>query len=428
MIAPRCSAVVALLLALGACQGTPEATPPLPAIELDARLVTDARRRAEAAVLRRDNQERGFACGYDEAWESALVDARDAAPARWRDAVFGSVFTLGWIAFALGLLGVVLLALLLPRLRKGDPDDDDDDSAHGVLALLRRSLARSLSAFARLLRVELFDRAAAEARTGAIDEGREAARLLAAATASVTALGEPGAPHAAELASALSVWRDDVAALASRLEAHAALAPRLDPPRLLPRLVKTRRAAQQLRLELLRAELAGSRPDDAAWTTWRQLAEGRPVLPIDRVREARRGPMPPWTRPVGWAGVAGLALAVPMSAAWTAAGAFPLFFALLFALASLGATLTARVLLFRAGRLPLLPGFADRIARTLTWLALVATALVIASSMTASESGLDLGDPPPVERPAELRAPDLPLILPAAVPTDAPSPPPTTPR
>ena len=425
-LAPRCfrfalAATLCGALALGACGSTPP--PPPSSLFVDPTAAAEAKQRAEADALVLENQQRGWECGYGEAWERSLMVAREQTPLRWRSTTLGAVLTVGLFAFAIGLVGLLLLALLLPRLRRGSAGDEDDDRpSHGVLAFFRTAATRALDGLARLLRVEIFDRHAADARVSASHEARDARRIIAAVTVSVQAVSSEGSARGGELVQALAEWSADLAALSEHLEGHGPWAPRLDPGPLVGRLVKTRRAAQQLRLECARAEIAGTVPDDAAWATWRQLVDGRPNLPLGRsarVRDARRGPLPTWVRPTGWAGVAALALAIPLSAAWTAAGAFPLFFVLLFCLGGLGATFAARIWLFRHGRRPLLPGLADRIARTLTWMALLTTLLVVASSMTASESGLDLGDPPPVERPAEQQVPPLPTALGTVAPEPA---------
>lgn len=421
--ASRLPLVVALLATLGCAACTSDTpTPPAALPAIDPKVAIEERQRAAEDALRRDNEKRGWECGYNEAWEAALVDARDAAPLRWRSTTFGAVLTVGLIAFAIGIVGLLLLALLLPRLRPHGPGaaEDDDAPRHGFVAFLRAGLTRALDGLARLLRVEVFDRHAADQRLSAIHDARDAQRLIAATVGSVKAVSAQDASRSSELVAALEGWSADLELLAERLEAHGPWAPRVEPGPLVGRLVKTRRAAQQLRLECARAEIAGANPDDATWATWRQLVEGRPTLPVDRSKEARRGPLPNWVRPTGWAGVAALAVAVPTSAAWTAAGAFPLFFVLLFSFGGLGATFAARIWLFQHGRRALLPGLADRIARTLTWVALLTTLLVSASSMTATESGLDLGDPPPVERPAELSVPPLPLVLGTLAPEPAP--------
>jgi hypothetical protein len=425
--APSLVAALLLTLACAACGGdTPAPSAALPA--LDPKIALEAQQRAAAAALRRENEERGWECGYNEAWEVALVDARDAAPLRWRSTTFGAVLTVGLVAFAVGVVGLLLLALLLPRLRPHGRGaaEDDDEPRHGLLAFLRAGMTRILDGLGRLLRVEIFDRHAADQRLSAIHDARDAERLITATISSVKAVAdEADSGRSSELVTALEDWRADLDLLAERLEAHGPWAPRVEPAPLVGRMVKSRRAAQQLRLECARAELAGAHPDDATWATWRQLVEGRPALPVDRSKEARRGPLPSWVRPTGWAGVAALAVAVPTSAAWTAAGAFPLFFVLLFSFGGLGATFAARIWLFQHGRRALLPGLADRVARTLTWMALLTTVLVTASSMTATESGLDLGDPPPVERPAELGIPPLPLILGTPAPASKAPPAPT---
>jgi len=447
-------AALSLFVALATAPAcTPEPPPPAEptapsSLLIDSETLANAHRRAATEALRRDNIERGWRCGYGEAWEAALVDARDKAPLRWRSTTFGAVLTVGLVAFAIGIVGLLLLALVLPRLRPRSVVDDDEEPKHGFVAFVKATFTRFLNGLARLLRVEVFDRHAADQRLTAIHEARDARRLLTATRASVTALAVEGSTRAAELVEAIDDWRADLAVLTERLEAHGPWAARVEVAPLVARLVKTRRTAQQLRLECTRAELTaklepaqrepgpddaeppddedvpaedevaarktvakGPRPDDTTWATWRQLVDGRPTLPVDRAKDARRGPLPSWVRPTGWAGIAALALAVPMSAAWTAAGAFPLFFVLLFSLGGLGATFAARIWLFQHGRRPLLPGLADRIARTLTWVALLTTLLVGASSMTATESGLDLGDPPPVELPAERVTPPLPPML-----------------
>lgn len=440
-------AAVVLSLALvsaGVLTGCDSDPPPpreaLPRLTLDPDRIAAAKRRADKAILVRENEQRGWQCGYDEAWDAAIFEARVDTPARWRASAVGSALGTSLILLLIVFAGVAVLALVLPRLKRAPAGDarpadertgadaagavraDDQGAApdpEGVVGVARAVGHRALAALSRALRVDYLDRAAAAARAEAIVACRDIARRLEATRDSVEDLATETTAGASALSDAFGSWLDEVTSVHDALVAHRRFAAALDPARVLPRLERTRRVAVELRREAVLAELSATGPDAATWTRWAERVADRPELPVI---SNRKRDVSSWVRPTGWAGLAGLALGVPMCAAWMAAGAFPLFFALLFCVGSLGALLVARIALFQAGRLPLLPGVADRVARVMTWLGALTTLFVVASSATTAESGLDLGDPPPIEKPAGLVPPPLPLKLPPAI-LDSPRPP-----
>jgi len=197
------------------------------------------------------------------------------------------------------------------------------------------------------------------------------------------------------------------------------LPPELLPDHLAPRLEVTLRAARDLRIAAERGLIQHA--GEALWVGLARDLTDRPETPRDRVASVHAA-LAPWVRVVGHAGIGAMVLALPMLAAWMAAGAFPLFFALLFGLGALGAVLVARVHLHRAGHLPLLPGFADRVVSWLTAVLALTLLVTMLSSWMSTESGLDLGDAPPVAMP-DPKLLTAPRLFPETKPaTDKPSP------
>lgn len=400
--------------------GPPDGAVPsfIPLLELDPGLEAEIRLKAEESALRHENTTLGWRCGYQKSWLAVLDDARDKAPLRWRAHTVSAVLVMGLVCFGLGLIGTFLLAYLLPRLRRRQRPRRDDD-ANGWLAFFRDGLRRFLATLGRVLRVDYFDRSAARTRAEAIHEARDAERMLRGAKAALAKIPDAPPERVRLLTDAIGAWRDDVASVRYALEGSGAFSADVSPNRSATRLAAARKAAARLYKALLRHGVLGRTPDGGRWDLWQQLVEERPTLPYSAARRAKERPLERWVRPVGWIGVFGMSIALPMLAAWTAAGAFPLFFALLFALVSIGAVLTARVHLFQAGGAALLPGLADRLAGWLTALTVAVTVLVALSAMATAESGLDLGDPPPVDLPTELQQTPPPAAA-ADAPPDAP--------
>lgn len=421
--------------------------PPIPGLfVIDFEAAGQARERREATLAQ---LQAGFQCGWHATWMERVREAREAAPPAFRSAAMGRAF--GWAAFFLagGALGVLFLAWFLPRLRRrpkatASPAASDAEPAHLSWPAYFKDLgARSVRRVGRALRVEQFDPLLASLRQRAIElchdaerqlaVARDAAERLAAGKATpADAPAEAPAPapgsdeqRTAELALGLTTWRTDLASLRRRLEGAGTLPHELAADRITPRLEVHLRHARDLRLLLERhlVALTLATPGRMSWHHILPLAEGelaeRPKTPRERAAASAIA-LAPWVRRMGFLGLALTALALPMLAGWMAAGAFPLFFTLLFALGALGLTVVTRVHLHRAGALPLLPGFADRVARWLTNLLALALLVTLISSWMSTESGLDMGDPPPVAVP-DPKLLEAPLLGPAA-PRDLPTP------
>jgi len=406
------------LLTPASCDGGEEvALEPLLIPTLDPQLAEDARLRADERLLRRENRDRGWQCGYTQALRQVIEDATSNAPARWRSKTMSAVWVLGLVVFLVGLVGVLAAAFLLPRLRRRRRARDDDDDDSGWLAFFTEGFARLSARFERVFRFDNFDREGAKARVTALQECRETERYLRAAAESLRDVeaddGEERVARASALAEHLDTWCGDVAALRQRLAEETPGVPATAPETVLESLVSGRRAALGLCADIDRRKALGPLDDPTRWALWDLVATQRPVLPTAR-RPQVTAPLQPWVRPVGWAGLGGMVLSLPMVAAWTAAGGFPLFLGLLLAIASIGATLTARFHLFQAGRRVLLRGLADRVAGWLTWVTVITALLVMASAMTTAESGFNLGEPPPIEAPSHL------LGAPPPAPSDLP--------
>jgi len=454
------------------------------AFVIDFEAAGEARERKESAQAQ---LQAGFQCGWHATWMERVRVARESGPPAFRSAALGRAF--GWAGFflAAGALGVLFLAWFLPRLRRrprpsradtttarhvppgpradsnvargatpgeGDPLPDGDPAHLSWSAYFKDLGVRALRRVGRALRVEQFDPLLASLRQRAIELCHDAERQLGVALDAADRLARrpsqpgPAAPETpptstdpapgtdvqrtAELSLGLTTWRTDLASLRRRLEGAGALPHELAADRIAPRLEVHLRHARDLRLLLERhlVALTLASPGRLSWhhilpLAERELAE-RPETPRERALPTKIA-LAPWVRRLGFLGLGLTALALPMLAGWMAAGAFPLFFALLFALGALGSTIVTRVHLHRAGALPLLPGFADKIARWLTNLLALALLVTIFSSWMSTESGLDLGDPPPVAVP-DPRLLEAPLLDPTAPrPTSPPGLPATSP-
>jgi len=437
-IAPRAQRFMAIALSLAvlACESTPASEPAPPVVEfklptLDFEAVATERQTREASQAQ---VQRGLQCGWRGGWMSVLRDSRHDAPAAFRSKAVGSAFGWGGVLFLIGLTGTLALAWVLPRMRRRAAARAPKDATPQSWASYFKGLVgRFLSRLGRALRVEHFDPLLANERQRMVETCRDAERQLAVAHLAVTQLGSPtdptGAPNGTQstaLGEQISAWRGEVMALRRRLEGPTHLPPELSPDRIAPRLAVVLRAARDLRIACERAVISGP-AHESTWLTLERELKERPETPRDRATSPHAD-LAPWVRTVGFAGLGGLTFALPMLACWMAAGAFPLFFALLFGLGALGAVLLARVHLHRAGRLPLLPGFADRVASWLTAVLALTLLATIVSSWMSADGGLDMGDAPPVAMPdprlleAPRLFPDVPSPSPAPTPAPAPAP------
>ncbi|MCC6620787.1 MAG: hypothetical protein IT385_06010 [Deltaproteobacteria bacterium] len=447
----RWPAIALVALALAACDaGAPTDAPPgaTPGATTSAGAgggidFSALQAQARLTIASRLLVERGFQCGWHAGWMRTVKDARHIDPGAFRSRAVGGAFGFGLVMLVAGVTATMFLAWLLPRLARrkkkvvdapGGLIGGQAGSPPGWYGYFKELGVRFLQRLGRLLHVELFDPVLASQRTQSIHTARDVERQLAVAIDAVTRMSPhpsppappappvaDDAPHAApapdtstdtstagEVRFTLEGWRAEVQALRKKLEAPGGLPRELSADVLTPRLDNIQRMARDVRVGLERALVGGGgRPlEEGAWRVWRERLAQRPKTPHEQAPSAA---LPPWVRPVGLGGLAAVSLAVPLMALWMAAGAFPLFFAFLLAAGGLGAVLVARVHLHRAGRLPLLPGFADRVARWLTSVGTLAFVLMVLSSWMSSESGLDLGDPPPVPvpDPVTLQAPAL---------------------
>lgn len=439
-----CLAIFCASLALSFACG--ESAPPTPSappvIELPKpeELIRIARQ-AERESFMRTQVQRGYMCGWHSAWMRALDQARGVTPAQFRSDAMSSAFGWGVITLAIGFGGVFVLAWVLPRLRRRPKRPTPEPEGQGTWPDYFKGLfLRALQRLGQALRVEQFDPLLASERQRAIESCRDTERQLGVCLERLGPISAERPERAAAFAQAVETWRGEVMMLRRRLEGPGSLPRELAPDRIGPRVEVTLRAARDLRLRIERLatlKLLGSTPEaplavDTRWAGLEHELAERPETPRDR-HEVLSAELPGWVRLTGYLGLAGVGLGLPMMAAWMAAGAFPLFFVLLFVMGGLGATLLARVHLHRAGRLPLLPGFADRVASWLSGVAAVALVVVIGSSWMSAQSGLDMGDPPPValHDPSLAEAPMLwpdvslhprPLDLPAETPPTPPTP------
>ena len=440
---------------IAACEALPggesgEETAPvaLPTRPEDALSILDPSRLATESrtlMATRGALDTGFRCGWHLAWTDAIRAGRSERPAAFRSDTMGAVFTLALVLLVAGLVGTLALAWVLPRLRRRGPRPAqpvaDETRVQSWLHYFRDLARRLIAALARALRVDQLDRSIMDQRIHALLACRQAERELARAAHAVerlhpasiptppapsadanSASAGPEAPAPApaaaadaaptaarlppdELRQGLLDWGAELAALRRRLAATSPLPRELAPDLLVARLDLSQRRARDLRVTLERLLATSAAP---AWNALVKEVALHPETPREAV-PLRPLPLAPWVKPAGLIGLTALTLGLFMVAGWTAAGAFPLFFALVFSLGGLAAVVTARVHLHRAGRQPLLPGFADRVGSWLTSLSALALAVLVVSSWLSAESGLDMGDPPPVPvpDPVTLTAPSL---------------------
>lgn len=439
-------ASLAVLSACGESAPPPPKAPPVIELPKPEELIRLARK-AEQESFMRTQVQRGYMCGWHTGWMRALDEARRVTPSRFRSDAMGSAFGWGVITLAIGFGGVFVLAWVLPRLRRRPKRPTPEPEGKATWPDYFKGLfLRMLQRVGQALRVEQFDPLLASERQRAIESCRDTERQLGVSLERLGPISAERPERAAAFAQSVETWRSEVMLLRRRLEGPGTLPRELAPDRIGPRIEVTLRAARDLRLRIERLatlKLLGSTQEaptviDTRWAGLEHELADRPETPRDR-HEVLSAELPGWVRLTGYLGLCGVGLGLPMMAAWMAAGAFPLFFVLLFVMGGLGATLLARIHLHRAGRLPLLPGFADRVASWLTGVAALALVVVIGSSWMSAESGLDMGDPPPValHDPALAEAPLLwpdvslhprPLDLPSVTPTPEPAPgPPATP-
>jgi hypothetical protein len=375
--------------------------------------------------LARVQLQRGYQCGWQQGYTGQVAAARKDGPARFRSDALGTAYAWGVIFLVMGFLGTFGLAWLLPRLRRRPKPPTRERTTPPTWSRWFIDLSvQFLKRIGRLLRVESFDPTLANERQRCGELLHESERQLDIALHSLKSLAAERPERGAVLLTRLSATLESLRALRRRLEGPGTLPTDLTPDHLAPRIERTSQALRDFRLRLERLAIerrltpaepapaaapAQTSPDaapsptpkdaiiDARWSGLEAELGNLPELP-----DERRGPdvaLAPWVRKVGIIGLIALTLSLPMLSAWMTAGAFPLFFAFLFAFGGLSATVLARVHLHRAGHLPLLQGFSDRIARWLTGVTALALAVTMVSSWMSTESGLDLGDPPPVPMP-----------------------------
>lgn len=402
------------------CNGkSPEA--PLPEAQADP-LGDAVQAFAKAQVeLARAQVQHGFQCGWHEAFLDAVRRGRTEAPSAFRRDAMGTAFGWGLVFLFLGFFGTFGLAWLLPRFRrraKPAPRATPPSWPRWFLDVVVHFVKR----LGRLLRVDQFDPTFATERQRCAELLRESERQLDVSLHALKVIAVDRPERGAALLTRLSSKRDALVALRRQVDGPGTLPAELSPDHIAPRLDVISRGLRDLRLHLERLaidrRLDASRPAPSDAATHQAMLDARFTgleRELDEVGDLPHANLPTevalpgWVRRVGLLGFIALTLSLPMLAAWMAAGAFPLFFAFLFAFGGLTATLLARIHLHRAGRLPLFPGFSDRVARWLTAVCALALTLTLVSSWMSSESGLDLGDPPPVPMPdpKRLEAPAL---------------------
>lgn len=351
----------------------------------------------------------GWRHAWKRGWRDALTSARQEAPGRLHREALAAIGLAGPIALAVGLL----LGLATGRSRRRDPDEPDPlfDAARpqgelGWGELLRAIASRWLRRTAEALEPGDGGGAPVEAHHHALHATREAERRLRAALAELDRIVErhgESAP-AERLRRGLVEWRDEERDLRSRLREREEQ-PRPPGAELLDTLRARAERADELRVALNRADLAGDAVDATTWERWLTRADERP----QPARRVLRAP-PPSAAVLRWGRLAalGLPLALMLAAGWAAAGAVPTPLVLLVGAALLGVMLAARARLARQRRTGLLPGRADRLARGLGWTLAYTLAGIALSASASAESGLDLGEPTPIHLPASPEPDDPP--------------------
>jgi hypothetical protein len=341
----------------------------------------------------------GFSCGWAESWQAVVEEARRDGPLDFRRAVMARVGLVALPALGLGVGLVLMLAWRRPR-RTPNPSPAPAPPPLGLWRWLRVLSDVVRAGLGRLSRSLELWRLGAKARAEldeAIDDAREADRQLRAALEALRELPS-GEARVTDLASRLDAFRAELLAWAASLP--------LDPlPETAPLAAElAARLARDVRVALLRAVVRGVAPD------WRALqAELDARLPLPGPAPLTPLPRARWVPRAALASLVLMGLGAVLLAAWFAAGAAPLLFAGLFALSGLGLMSAARLAARHAAGGPLFSPPVEQPARWLTRLTAAATALALASSAMDAESGLDLGDPPPVALPDSeaLRRPEL---------------------
>jgi hypothetical protein len=269
-------------------------------------------------------------------------------------------------------------------------------------------------AISRLLALAVGPRDDSDVWLREVVEARDAERHLKVADQALAQLpeaegeGESEADRSrrAALTKAIGAWRGEVATVRRHLDEGGTAGLSGSSRHLLVALDDAQRRADTLRVELTRAALGDAAPDGAQWERWDALVHERAELPAVGPKE-----IPAWWRLVAWGGLAGSVLAVFLLAGWAAAGALPLWLGVLVAVTATVAALLARIQLQHRAQLSLLPGLADRLASRLLLTVVAATVLTLVSAMTTSESGLRLGEPPPLEAATDVKVPEPPAAL-----------------
>ncbi len=385
----------------------------------------------EAVMAVRDAAQRGFDCGWKVGWQQEVTDARTQRADSFRAGAVAGASGLGVAMLLVGCLGLLAVAAFYPSRRRAaqlkDParPPEPADATPGQLAfrILGDLARRGLRRLSIWLDLKQFDPLRADRWGDALSAAFEAERQLRCALRAARRLEGHHGELGAQCIGAIDAWRSELKQWRLTWEAEP-LPPRdLHPEALQPQLALAARAARDLRIALAEADASGGSAD---WQGWLADLAVRPRTPSASARPEVEPAA--WARRTGWLGLGAVGLGLLMAAGWFAAGAVPLVPTALFLLGGLGAVVAARAELRRAGRERLLPGFADRAARWLATLGGAAATVMVLSSWMSAESGLDLGDPPPIAMPdaAAMAPPDLfaprraARPLPLGLPTDAP--------
>lgn len=434
---PRAALVLcalATLFALGACGGrdSPRPSPPVEAADpppgspssrgKTPDLVPDllsplggAALSREAVMAVRDAAQRGFDCGWKVGWQQEVKDARTQRASSFRAGAVAGASGLGVAMLLIGCLGLLGVAAFYPALQRAAqlrdparPTETGEASETTPASRIARALGElargALRRLSKWLHLEQFDPMRADRWGEALASAFEAERQLRCALRAARRLPGHDSEIAEQCISAVDAWRSELKQWRLTWESEP-LPPRdLHPEALAPQLALATRAARDLRIGIAEAD---ARRGKADWRGWLADLAVRPKTP-SAAAPTETAP-PPWARRAGWAGLGAVGLGLLMAAGWFAAGAVPLVPTAFFLLGGLGAVTAARSELRRAGRERLLPGFADRAARWLATLGGVAATIMVLSSWMSAESGLDLGDPPPIAMPdaAAMAPPDL---------------------
>lgn len=375
----------------------------------------------------------GWDRSYEATWRAVIERARTTGPSEFRGRTLGRAVLLGLLALLAGALVRIVRGIGWPawvpwgRRQRAEASADPPEKVkkkrrkgasgvaparatwRAVLGWIFLALRRAIS---RLLALAVGPRDDSDVWLREVVEARDAERHLKVADQALAQLpkdeaeGEAGDGRRAALTEAIGAWRGEVATVRRHLDEGGTAGLSGSSKHLLVALDDAQRRADTLRVELTRAALGDAPPDAAQWERWDALVHERAELPAVRPRE-----IPAWWRLVAWGGLGGSVLAIFLLAGWAAAGALPLWLGVLVAVTSLVAALLARIQLQHRAQLSLLPGLADRLASRLLLTVAAATVLTMVSAMTTSESGLRLGEPPPLEAPTEVKVPEPPTAL-----------------